>query len=265
MASGRPQRPNDPSVMSSIEAAVREIRRPGPLELFWNWRWELGILAAAAGLSVLIADSLGLIGLAIAAGAGLAVIGALLRWPPARERIVARAWCVITPHRVRAGCVHAWVQTRRGKLPLVVSTVPTDYGERVQLWCRAGITAGDLLAARNVLAAACWAAEVRVVPSLRYAHLVTLEVIRNQSSERPGPTLDAWPFLRPVEGDGTDDSEERDTISRLCLIPLVLVHPMLRADGKTCILEGRGCGWPFKSPSGGLHCAIQAEALAPAI
>lgn len=43
MASGRPQRPNDPSVISSLEAAVREIRRPGPLELVWNWRWELGL------------------------------------------------------------------------------------------------------------------------------------------------------------------------------------------------------------------------------
>jgi len=51
MASGRPQRPNDPSVISSLEAAVREIRRPGPLELVWNWRWELGILAAGAGLA----------------------------------------------------------------------------------------------------------------------------------------------------------------------------------------------------------------------
>ena len=73
MASGRPLRPNDPSVMSSLESAVREIRRPGPLESCWNWRWELGILATAAGLSGLIAASFGLIGLAAAAGAGLAV------------------------------------------------------------------------------------------------------------------------------------------------------------------------------------------------
>jgi len=86
MASGRPRRPNDPSVMSSLESAVREIRRPGPLESWWNWRWELGILATTAGLSGLIAASLGLIGLAAAAGAGLAVFSAVLRWPPARRR-----------------------------------------------------------------------------------------------------------------------------------------------------------------------------------
>ena len=213
MASGRPQRPNDPSVMSSLEAAVREIRRPGPPELAWNWRWELGILAAIGGLCALIADSLGLVGLAVAAGAGLAASVALLRWPPARAQIVARAWCVITPHRVRVGCLNAWVQTRRGRLPIVVSTRPTDHGERVLLWCRAGITAADLFAARHVLASACWASEVRVVPSLRHAHLVTLEVIRNQYPERTAPTPEAWPFLRHVEGDGTDDTEDPDLLS----------------------------------------------------
>ena len=213
MASGRPQRPNDPSVMSSLQAAVREIRRPGPPELAWNWRWELGILAAAAGLSAIIADSLGLIGLAVTAGAGLAAIVALLRWPPARKQIVARAWCVITPHRIRAGCVNAWVQTRRGGLPIVLRTVPADHGERVLLWCPAGITAADLFAARHLLAAACWAAEVRVVPSLRHAHVVTLEVIRDQDPERTVPTAETWPFLRPVEGDGTDDPDKPDILT----------------------------------------------------
>ena len=114
------------------------------------------------GLSIAIAGSLGLIGLAAVSGAGLAAGAALLCWPPARKRIVAWAWCVITPHRVRAGCVNAWVQTRSGRLPIIWSATPTDYGERLRLWCPAGITAADLIAASEVLAAACWAAEVRV-------------------------------------------------------------------------------------------------------
>jgi hypothetical protein len=188
MASGRPRRPNDPDVLSSIEFAVREVSRPNPVEICWNWRWELGLLAITAGLSAFIAVSIGLLGLAAAAGAGLAVTSALLRWPPARARIIARAWCVITPHRIRIGCVNAWVQTRRGRLPIVLHSMPTGYGERVLLWCRTGITAGDLSDARHVLAVACWAAEVRVVPNQRYAHLVTLEVIRNHHPERTGLT-----------------------------------------------------------------------------
>jgi len=223
MAAGRPGRPNDPSVMSSLEFAVRPLRRPGPIESAWNWRWEIWIVFGTAGLSAFVAVSLGFSWLAAGAGAGLAAVCAMMRWPPARKRILARAWCVITPHRVRTGCVNAWVQTRRGRLPFVLSTVPTDYGERVQLWCRAGITAADLFAARHVLAAACWASEVRVIASVRYAHIVTLEVIRNHRRGVPGgrppggaepersePTLPAWPFSRRVEGDARDDSEEPD-------------------------------------------------------
>ena len=57
-------------------------------------------------------------------------------------------------------------------MPIVLYTLPASYGERAQLWCRAGITAADLFAARDVLAAACWTAEVRVVPNLRHSHLV---------------------------------------------------------------------------------------------
>jgi hypothetical protein len=214
MPAGRPHGPNDPSLMSSLETAVREARRPGPVELIWNWRWELGILAGLGAPSALIAISIGLIGLAVTAGAGLAVgTAALLCWPPARHWIIARAWCVITPHRVRAGCVNAWVQTRSGRLPIILATNPTDYGEEVRLWLRAGITAADLLAARDVLAAACWAMEVQVIPSARHAHLVTLEVIRTDHPERVRPTPQASPDSSRVADDSLGDAEERDTRS----------------------------------------------------
>jgi hypothetical protein len=208
MASGRPRRPNDPSVMSSIESALQSTRRPGPVEFSWHWRWEIGILVATIALSALLAVSFGLIALAAAAGAGLAAVGTLLCWPPARSRITAYAWCVITPHRVRAGCANAWVQTRNGRLPFVLYTVPAAFGERVQLWCPAGITAPDLFAARQVLAAACWAAEVRVIPNPRRSHIVALEIIRNHYPERTEATPPSWPYTRPVEGDSPDDPQE---------------------------------------------------------
>ena len=221
MASGRPQRPNDPSVMSSIESALRSTRRPGPVEFCWHWRWELGILVAAGTLSALIAARFGLIALAATAGAGLVALSTMLCWPPARGRIFDWVRCVITAHRVRAGCAHAWVQNRTGKLPFVLYTVPTAFGERVQLWCPAGITADDLFAARHALAAACWAAEVRVIASFRHAHIVSLEVIRNSSREVPGgrppglagpertaPTPRGWPFTRQAEADALDDPQE---------------------------------------------------------
>jgi hypothetical protein len=212
MPAGRPYGPNDPSIMSSLETAVREARRPGPLELAWNWRWELGLLVALGALSALIATSIGLNGLAVTAGAGLAVSAAvLLCWPPARRWITAWAWCVITPHRIRVGCVNAWVQTRSGRLPIILATAPTDYGEQVRLWLRAGLTTADLYAARDVLAAACWAMEVRVVPSARHAHLVTLEVVRARHAERRRPTPEAWPDSRRVADETLGGADERDT------------------------------------------------------
>ena len=139
MAAGRPYGPNDPSLISSLETAVTGARRPGPAELAWNWRWEFGLLAVLAVPSGLIASAFGLLGLGVAAGAGLvAGAAALLLWPPARPWCVSRAWCLITPHRVRAGCANAWVQTRTGKLPFILATTPTADGEQVRLWLRRG-------------------------------------------------------------------------------------------------------------------------------
>ena len=212
MAAGRPYGPNDPSLISSLETAVTGARRPGPVELAWNWRWEFGLLAVLAVPSGLIASAFGLLGLGVAAGAGLvAGAAALLLWPPARPWCVSRAWCLITPHRVRAGCANAWVQTRTGKLPFILATTPMADGERVRLWLRAGLTAADLHAARDVLAAACWAAEVRVVPNASHAHLVTLEVIRSHHPERVRPAPETWPSPRRVADDGLGDTEEPHT------------------------------------------------------
>jgi hypothetical protein len=210
MAGGRPRGPNDPSILASVETALRAVRRPGPAELAWNWRWELGILAILTGSLALIASDFGLRGLIAATGAGLAACAALLCSPSARRRLVARAWCVITPHRVRKGCAHAWVQTRSGRLPVVVSATPAAYGERVRLWLRAGLTAADLEGASDVLAAACWATAVRVVRNSSYAHLVTLEVIRgsHEERERVPPQASSDP-RRLTDADASDAGERR--------------------------------------------------------
>ena len=176
------------NAMETLATALRPVRRPGLVESTWNWRRELGAAAIVAAAAGFITEVVGLIGLAVTAGAGLAAGAAvLLCLPSARHWLISRAWCLITPHRIRVGCVNAWVQTRAGRLPFIVSTTPAAYGERVGVWLLAELTAADLEAARGTLAAACWAAEVRVVPSPRDAHLVTLEVVRNHRPERVQP------------------------------------------------------------------------------
>ncbi len=209
MASGRPRQPNDPSIMASVETAVSTIPRPNLLARLWHWRYELGLIAGGLLGAVTIGYTLGLAWLIAAAATATVILAAAMTWPASRQAIIARAWCVITPHRVRTGCTHAWIQTRDGRLPAVLYTVPADFGERVWLWCRAGITAGDLEAARDVLRSACWASDVRVVVNDRRSHIVVLEVIRRlpagrHAGDTPNP---AWPRLDRGQADGSDPEE----------------------------------------------------------
>ncbi len=178
MASGRPRQPNDPSVFASVEAAFSTVARPSIFGLAWQWRYELAIAFGIPSVATAIGLTFGAAALIATVATAAALFTAAAIWPPARKRVKARAWCVITEHRVRTGCANAWVQSRNGRLPIVVRTKPTEYGERVTVWCRAGITADDLAAARDIIATACWAREVRVIPSPQLRHIVTLDVIR---------------------------------------------------------------------------------------
>jgi hypothetical protein len=187
--------------MASVETALSSAARPGIFGLIWNWRYELGLSAGLATVGLASGYELGAAWLIAIATVGLVLLAAGLAWPPSRRRLVARAWCVITPHRVLTGCRHAWVQTRDGRLPVILFTTPAGFGERVTLWCRAGITHGDLEGARDVLRAACWASDVRVVASARYAHVVVLEVIRHLPPRPPDQGVTGWPYLNRDGGD----------------------------------------------------------------
>ena len=208
MASGRPWQPNDPSIMASVEAAVSTVPRPNLVARLWHWRYELGLIAGGLLGAITIGYTLGLDWLIAVVAAMAAGVTAMV-WPPSRQALIARAWYVITPHRIRTGCTHAWIRTRDGRLPVVLYAVPADFGERVWLWCRAGITARDLQAARDVLRAAWRASDVRVVVNDRRSHIVVLEVIRRLPAGRhagatPNP---AWPYLDRDEADGGDPEE----------------------------------------------------------
>ena len=207
MASGRPRQPNDPSVMASLEAAMSTVARPRLIARMWHWRYEFGLIAGVLLGTIGIATTVGLGWFIAAAAATMVIVAAALMWPRSRRQLIARAWCVITPHRVRTGCERAWIQTRDGRLPAVLYTVPVDSGERVWLWCRAGITAGDLEAARDILRAACWASDVRVVVNDRRSHIVVLEVIRRLPPDSPEGGTSGWPYLDRGDASGAEPEE----------------------------------------------------------
>jgi hypothetical protein len=165
---------------TELQKDLRPLKRPNVLVLMWRWRWELMLgLGVPAEIAVLIA--------AVGGGWTLAILGTVIvtltAWPAARRWLIAHARCIVVAHRIRTGCAQAWIQTRYGRLPIIVLTTPQSYGERVYVWCPAGVRLADFQGARDVLRSACWATDVRVTPSSRYSHIVTLDVVRYEHAE----------------------------------------------------------------------------------
>jgi hypothetical protein len=183
MPSPRPR--NTRQAQAGLEYAFGTVARANPVVAAYRWRYELAAAAALAAGWIALGT---VAGAAITVGLVTALISAAVYWPRGRRFLAAHAWRIVTPHRVRVGCAQAWIHSRYGKIPAVLLTTRQPFGERVYLWCRAGTSADDLISARGLLAAACWAQDIRVARSPRYAHLVTLEVIRRRRPEaQAGP------------------------------------------------------------------------------
>jgi hypothetical protein len=97
----------------------------------------------------------------------------------------SRFWCIVTQHRLRTGLKQAWVFSRSGRLPMVLWTRPVREGEQVLVLLRAGMSAAELAEVAPVLAATCWAREVRVDPHPTRAALVRLVVVRYDVAAYP--------------------------------------------------------------------------------
>ncbi|TKK90546.1 hypothetical protein FDA94_06020 [Herbidospora galbida] len=154
-----------------VRALESRVAPPGPFVVVWRWRYEAALLiggplfVSLAGWQIVVTV------------AGLLV--ALVSVSPfARRYALARLWCVVIPHRIRAACAEALVVTRRGRLPIVLWTRPSREGERVWVYCRAGITEADFADTASLIASACWAREVRVTKSPRHPAVIRVDVIR---------------------------------------------------------------------------------------
>ncbi len=167
-------------LLGALHHALVPTARPNPFLVLWRWRYELAIGAA---LPLLLAWLTATVGADATVAITSVMTTLLFEWPPARRRIVARAWCVITPHRFRLACARARVHTRGGRLPAVMRCARTSYGEQLLVWCPAGVTAADLHAARLVITSACLATDAQVVAHPTRRHLVFVAVIRHTRLE----------------------------------------------------------------------------------
>ena len=190
----------DTRMTTDLRRALITVAPPTLLVAAWRWRYEIILLA---GLSAILTIGIIAIGVWPIIAGGTAMILAVLLWPPARQFMLGRAWCVITAHRVRVGCAEAMIYSSRGKIPFILWTAHQPFGERVLLWCRAGISIDNFVTNRAMLTSACWAQDVVVLPDLDRPHLVTLDVIRRppydfnsapeSSRATDPPDWSAWP------------------------------------------------------------------------
>jgi hypothetical protein len=165
-------------ILAELQQNLRPVARPNLLVLLWRWRYELGLLMGLPAVIILLMTQVSWVW----SLTGLSVVAATFaNWRDARSWLLAHARCVLTAHRVRTGCAQAWIHSRYGKLPVVLLTSPKPFGERVHLWCRAGICLEDFESAREILRSACWARDVHLTASTRYSHLVILDVIRRET------------------------------------------------------------------------------------
>jgi hypothetical protein len=65
----------------------------------------------------------------------------------------------------------------------------------------------DLEAARDVLRAACWASDVRVVVNDRHSHIIVLEVIRRLLPASPEGGTSGWPYLDRGDASGAEPED----------------------------------------------------------
>ena len=88
---------------------------------------------------------------------------------------------MLARHRFHRLCWEARLHTRAGRLPIILWTRPTKVGERLFVWCRAGICADDFTANSGELAAACYAREARVTRNTAWSQIVTIDIIRRDT------------------------------------------------------------------------------------
>jgi hypothetical protein len=193
---------------ASLEYALEAVPRANVITAAWRWRYELAAAAVLAALWIALPTAA-----AAAVTAGLAAALAITAcFSRGRTFLADRLWCIMTTHRVRSACAHTWIHSRYGKLPVILLTRRQPFGERVYLWCPAGVSAADFSAARDVLSAACLATDVQVSRHTRHAQLVALDVIRREPpAERtgqpwdgngpPGGTLPIPAPRKPSDGD----------------------------------------------------------------
>lgn len=174
------RRRDEAELWRTLNGMTAPARRTSVPVGLWRWRKELAIFTLIAIMAIAVASTFGFPWLVV----GMSMLAGVFS-PPWSAEFRAWLWRLVTPHQLRSGLFHARVQNRYGRRPLIVRVTREAFGERVLLRCPQGVCAEDIEDAREILRAACQAADVLVTRDDLRAHLVTVDVIRQPAAIAP--------------------------------------------------------------------------------
>jgi hypothetical protein len=159
--------------MADLARDLGRPRRSNPVSTLYRWRYEVAA-AAIVPTSLVMLDRA--VGLAWSLLVLFCLASTVLNWPAARRFVRVRLRGVLVQHRLRTAFARARICTLDGRGPTILWVSPRQRQVLVLLACPAGLDTDLVQESREMLAAACFATEVRVTRHPRFAHLLVLSV-----------------------------------------------------------------------------------------
>jgi hypothetical protein len=180
--------------------------RPLPSTALWRWRYEVVVTSGVSGGVAGLVQSVG----AHSTVAVIAATGAAMASTPWVRRVSVQVWWhVVTPHLFRRCCSDLGFWDGHGRLPAVLRTRTTRRGQRLTVWCSAGVSLKDLRRARDELATGLWAQDVEVRRHPRFGQLAVVTVVRDDHTLGEGWDADRPPGAGPRHRRDGDDHDGR--------------------------------------------------------
>lgn len=166
------RRPDDPIRWKQLNPD----HRPGLITLAWRWRTEIALIVALVGLEYVLAQVMGLVGGVLVIVAAAEILYAV---PTTRRWMFRHARCVFVRHRLYSVFRETRTTTLKGRLPLIMRVSPTNHGDRVMVFCRAGISVEQLQKVKREICNASMASDIYFAPA--NAPFAKMEIIRADS------------------------------------------------------------------------------------
>ncbi len=159
------------------------VKRSNPVLWLYHWRYEFLAVTLLPYALVNLVAWLGPIWSVVAL---VAAFNWVFYWRAARRHVRGRLRAIVVQHRLRSAFAGARICTVDGRRPAILWTRPADGDIVVSLFCPAGIGFEQIHSRRDVLANACFAAEVYVDRHPKYGALVTLTICTTAFRREPG-------------------------------------------------------------------------------